>query len=276
MAQTLQDLKARVAVVTGASAGIGEAIARELVSHGCPVVLNARRRERLEALRRELGDEDVAIAPGDCADAAVIEAMLNTARDTFGATGRPAPARDADLVVINAGRGLGGTAITSDESQWDDMIRTNILAASRMIRAAGKRMLAMQPESAIGHDPEKHAWLKSPRDIVILGSVVGRHVSPFSSFYSSTKAAIQTLAEGTRRELGPKGIRVTLIEPAFVTSEFQSVAGYSQAWYQSMVEKFGPMLMPQDIARLVAFVVSQPAHVHLSDALIRPTRQEYP
>jgi NADP-dependent 3-hydroxy acid dehydrogenase YdfG len=276
MASTL--LKNRVAVVTGASAGIGEAIARELVAHGCPVVLNARRKERLEALRKELGDEDVAIAPGDCADSAVIETMLNTARDTFGATGKPTavPARDADLVVINAGRGLGGTAITSDESQWDDMIRTNVVAASRMIRAAGKRMLAMQPEHAIGPDPEKHAWLKAPRDIVILGSVVGRHVSPFSSFYSATKAAIQTLAEGTRRELGPKGIRVTLIEPAFVTSEFQGVAGYTTAWYQSMVEKFGPMLMPQDIARLVAFVVSQPSHVHLSDALIRPTRQEYP
>ena len=270
-------LQNRIAVVTGASAGIGEAIARELVSHGCPVVLNARRRERLEAIRQELGDEDVAIAPGDCADTAVIEAMLNTARETFGGTGRPsAGLRDADLVVINAGRGLGGTAITSDESQWDDMIRTNVVAASRMIRAAGKRMLAMQPDSAIGHDPERHAWLKAPRDIVILGSVVGRHVSPFSSFYSATKAAIQTLAEGTRRELGPKGIRVTLIEPAFVTSEFQGVAGYTTSWYQSMVEKFGPMLMPQDIARLVAFVVSQPSHVHLSDALIRPTRQEYP
>jgi NADP-dependent 3-hydroxy acid dehydrogenase YdfG len=275
MSSTL--LQSRIGVVTGASAGIGEAIARELVAHGCPVVLNARRRERLEALRTELGDEDVAIAAGDCADSAVIENMLNTARETFGGTGKPAAGfRDADLIVINAGRGLGGTAITSDESQWDDMIRTNIVAASRMIRAAGKRMLAMQPDHAIGHDPEKHAWLKSPRDLVILGSVVGRHVSPFSSFYSATKAAIQTLAEGTRRELGPKGIRVTLIEPAFVTSEFQGVAGYTTAWYQSMVEKFGPMLMPQDISRLVTFVVSQPAHVHLSDALIRPTRQEYP
>ncbi|MFN9971588.1 MAG: SDR family NAD(P)-dependent oxidoreductase, partial [Phycisphaerae bacterium] len=61
-------LRGRVGVVTGASAGIGEAIARELVSHGCPVVLNARRRERLEAIRQELGDEDVAIAAGDCAE----------------------------------------------------------------------------------------------------------------------------------------------------------------------------------------------------------------
>ena len=119
-------------------------------------------------------------------------------------------------------------------------------------------------------------WLRRPRDIVILGSVVGRHVSPFSSFYSCTKAAVQTLAEGTRRELGPKGIRVTLVEPAFVTSEFQAVAGYSPQWYQQMVEKFGPMLTPRDVARTIVFLASQPANVHISDVLIRPTRQEYP
>ena len=115
-----------------------------------------------------------------------------------------------------------------------------------------------------------------PRDIIILGSIVGRHVSPFSSFYSATKAAVQSLAEGTRRELGPKGIRVTLVEPAFVTSEFQAVAGYADAWYQQMVEKFGPMLTPDDIARAITFIAQQPAHVHISDIVIRPTRQEYP
>lgn len=267
-------LQNRIGVVTGASSGIGEAAARALVSAGCPVVLNARRKEKLESLRRELGDEDVAIAAGDCADEGVIAHMLDTAREQFGGgKGKFAPKREADLIVINAGRGLGGTALTSDESQWEELIRTNITAAARMIRAAGKRLLAAAPENEIRHDG---IWLARPRDIVILGSVVGRHVSPFSSFYSCTKAAVQTLAEGTRRELGPKGIRVTLVEPAFVTSEFQSVAGYSEDWYKQMVEKFGPMLSPVDIARTIVFVVGQPAHVHVSDVLIRPTRQEYP
>lgn len=265
-------LKNRIAIVTGASAGIGEAIVRHFVDEDCTVVLNARRAEKLESLRLELGDEDVATVAGDCADDAVIESMLNVARDRFGAAGN-GKQREADLIVINAGRGLGGTALTSDESQWESVIRTNIIAAAKLIRAAGKRLLALMPESELTH---KGAWLNRPRDIVILGSVVGRHVSPFSSFYSCTKAAVQTLAEGTRRELGPKGIRVTLIEPAFVTSEFQAVAGYSHEWYQQMVEKFGPMLRPEDIASTIAFIVSQPAHVHLSDVLIRPTRQEYP
>lgn len=254
--------------MTGASAGIGEALAREFVEEGCKVVANARREDRLEQLRATLGSQAVSTVAGDCAEPAVIERLLDTARASFGGS----RASEADLVVINAGRGLGGTALTSDESQWDDLIRTNIIAAARLIRAAGKRMLEVE-SGEVRHDG---VWLRRPRDIVILGSVVGRHVSPFSSFYSCTKAAVQTLAEGTRRELGPKGIRVTLVEPAFVTSEFQAVAGYSPQWYQQMVEKFGPMLTPRDVARTIVFLASQPANVHISDVLIRPTRQEYP
>lgn len=255
-------LSGRVAVVTGASAGIGMAVARELAGAGAKVVINARRAEKLEALARELGA--VAIA-GDCADEGVIARMLDAAKERFG--------READLIVANAGRGLAGTAITSDAEQWEEMLRTNFIAASRLIRAAGPRLLGMVAGDQLGH---AGAWLTGGRDLVLIGSVVGRHVSPFSSFYSASKAAVQTLAEGTRRELGPRGIRVTLIEPAFVTSEFQGVAGYKDEWYQQMVEKFGPMLMPVDVARMIRFVAEQPAHVHVSDVLVRPTRQEYP
>jgi NADP-dependent 3-hydroxy acid dehydrogenase YdfG len=260
----MPSLSSRIAIVTGASAGIGLAVAEELIAAGAKVVINARRADRLADLARRLGPSAHPVA-GDCADDAVIAAMLAAARDRF--------ASDADLIVLNAGRGLAGTAITSDASQWEQMLRTNFLAASRLIRAAGPRLLAMVPHDQTGHTG---SWLQRPRDLIILGSVVGRHVSPFSSFYSASKAAVQTLAEGTRRELGPRGIRVSLIEPAFVTSEFQSVAGYKDDWYQQMVEKFGPMLLPADVARLVRFVAEQPAHVHLSDALLRPTRQEYP
>jgi NADP-dependent 3-hydroxy acid dehydrogenase YdfG len=260
-----QDLQGRIAIVTGASAGIGEATARELASRGCRVVLNARREDRLRALASELPKGAAAIVAGDCADARVVEALAQACVKNFGG--------EADLLVANAGRGLGGTAITSDAGQWDEMIRTNILGVSRQIRAIAPRMLAKFAE---GDVTLRGAWTKSPRDIIILGSVVGRHVSPFSSFYSCTKAAVQTLAEGTRRELGPKGLRVTLVEPGFVTSEFQGVAGYKPEWYAQTVEKLGPVLEPADIARAIAYIASQPAHVHVSDILIRPTRQDYP
>ena len=94
--------------------------------------------------------------------------------------------------------------------------------------------------------------------------------------YGSTKFAVNSLAEAARRELGPKGIRVTLIEPGFVESEFQQVAGYTQDWFAEVKTRIGPVLTPADIARTITFVVSQPPAVHVSDVLIRPTRQDYP
>jgi NADP-dependent 3-hydroxy acid dehydrogenase YdfG len=120
------------------------------------------------------------------------------------------------------------------------------------------------------------AVLDRARDIVVIGSAVGKHVSPFSSMYGGTKFAVHAMAEGVRRELGPKGVRVTLLAPGFVVSEFQGVAGYDPKWFEQVVDRIGPALTPADIARAVVFVASQPAGVHVSDLLIRPTRQDYP
>lgn len=258
-------LENRIAIVTGASAGIGEATVRELVAAGSPVVMNARRQARLDTLVKELGDEDVAAVAGDCADPAVIHKMFEAARIAFGG-GK----RDADLVVVNAGRGLNGSVVTSDTSEWEEMVRTNVLGAAHLIRVAAQHML-----QSIGGKTGAAA-LDAPRDIVVLGSTVGRHISPFSSMYGSTKFAVNSLAEAARRELGPKGIRVTLIEPAFVESEFQGVAGYAQKWFDDVKERIGPVLQPADVAKTIAWVVQQPPAVHLSDVLIRPTRQDYP
>jgi NADP-dependent 3-hydroxy acid dehydrogenase YdfG len=255
-------MKRRVAVVTGATAGIGEALTRQLVDAGCFVVMNARRAERLEELRKELGDEDVRCVAGDASDEGVIEKMLDTARDALGK-----PGHEADLVVINAGRGVAGSVIGSETGVWEEMVRTNYLGAARLLRAAARRMQ---------HESKGEPALSRPRDIVVMGSVVGRHVSPFSSMYGSTKFAVHSLAEGARRELAGSGIRVTLIEPGFVKTEFQGVAGYDQAWFDEVMVKVGPPLTPDDVARTIMFSVSQPAGVHVSDLVLRPTRQEYP
>jgi NADP-dependent 3-hydroxy acid dehydrogenase YdfG len=260
-------LKNRNAIVTGASAGIGEAIARELVAQGATVVLNARRKEKLDLLLGELGTEDASVIAGDCADDGVIKAMFDAARAEFGHG-----EREADLVVVNAGRGLSGSVVTSDTTQWEEMVRTNVLGAARPIRAAGERMIGeLERDAKAGKK-----WTDCPRDIVVLGSTVGRHISPFSSMYGSTKFAVNSMAEAVRRELGPKGIRVSLIEPGFVVSEFQNVAGYSDQWLQGIFEKIGPVLAPEDIARMVTFIAAQPAHVSIGDIVIRGTRQDYP
>lgn len=259
----MMDLDGRVAIVTGASAGIGEAVARELVECGASVVVNARRADRLEALKADIektqGVACVATVAGDCADDAVIEALFETARSTFG--------KPADLVVVNAGRGLAGSVVSSDKAEWEEVVRTNLLGAAALMRAASQHMTEGRPEVKTDGD-----WTSQPRDIVVLGSVVGRHVSPFSSMYGSTKFAVHSLAEALRREVGPKGIRVTLVEPAVVVSEFQQVAGYTDELVGGFQEKFGPLLIPADIARSIAFVAGQPAHVHISDIVVRATR----
>lgn len=260
----MSELANRIAVVTGASAGMGRAVALDLAARGCRLVLNARRRERLTEIAADIntrhGPGRARVVPGDCADQTTIDGMLDTARSAFG--------READLVVVNAGRGLSGSVMTSDPGQWEEMVRTNLLGAARLLRSAGERMLA--------DVASRKSWLEHPHDIIAIGSVVGRHVSPFSSMYGSTKFGVHGLAEGQRRELAGRGVRVTLVEPGFVVSEFQQVAGYDPEWFKGRLEALGPMLEPEDVARAIAYIASQPAHVHVSDVLIRPTRQDYP
>ncbi len=113
-------------------------------------------------------------------------------------------------------------------------------------------------------------------DIVIIGSVVGRHVSHFSAVYGSTKFAIHSLAEGLRREIGPQGVRVSLVEPGIVLSGFQDAAGYSEELVQNFTENFGPLFYGAEVAETIHYIVNQPPHVHISDIMIRPTRQAYP
>jgi NADP-dependent 3-hydroxy acid dehydrogenase YdfG len=261
-------LAGRIAIVTGASAGIGRAIATHLAQAGARVVVNARREAKLRELVSEIGEDHAVAAPGDCSDDNVIVSMHDLARDRFGA--------EADLVVVNAGRGLLGSVRDSDTSEWEEMIRTNLLGAAKVMREAARRQDRELPAEAAAQSTDTAPWTKQPRDIIVLGSVVGRNVSPFSSMYGSTKFAIHGLTEGLRREMAPKGVRVTLMEPAFVISEFQSVAGYDDEWFQSVKAKMGPVLTPDDIARATVFIAAQPAHVHISDILVRPTRQEYP
>lgn len=258
----MQDwLEGRIAIITGSSSGIGAALARDFHHRGARVVINARREAKLHELATELGPDRVACVAGDASEDATIDRLFQAARDKF--------EDEADLVVVNAGRGLNGSVVTSDTSQWEEMIRTNILGAARLMRAAAHRLLA-------DIDNSGSSWQQQARDIVVLGSTVGRHISPFSSMYGSTKFAVNSLAEAMRREIGPKGVRVTLIEPGFVRSEFQGVAGYADDWFNSVVERIGPVLTPEDCAEIISFIVSRPPQVHLSDALIRPTRQDYP
>lgn len=252
------DAYTRIAVVTGATSGIGEATARKLVAAGFAVVGNGRNAGKLAALESELGGAFCGVA-GDAADDTVLERLFAEAGKRFGGP--------ADIVVANAGRGLGGSVKDADLAQFEDLLKINVTGTLALLQKAARKMVAARQNVS---PPDSAA------DIVITGSVVGRHISPFSAVYGASKFAVHALAEGLRRELGPKGIRVSLVEPGLVLSGFQAAAGYSDEMVRNFDERFGPLLGGDDVANAIHYIVTQPAHVHISDLVVRPTRQDYP
>ena len=244
----------RIAIVTGATSGIGEATAKCFAAAGFAVIGNGRNAAKLTALEESIGPAFCGVA-GDASDQAVVERLFDTALERFG--------RPADIVVANAGRGLGGSVKDADLSQFEAVVRINLTGTLTLLQQAAQRLLAAQEAGTAA-------------DIVIVGSVVGRHISPFSAVYGSTKFAVHALAEGLRREVGPLGIRVSLVEPGIVVSGFQAVAGYQDEMVQGFEDRFGPLLVGDDVANAIHFIVAQPPHVHISDLIVRPTRQDYP
>jgi NADP-dependent 3-hydroxy acid dehydrogenase YdfG len=247
----------RIAIVTGATSGIGEATARRFIDTGYAVVGNGRNAEKLSALEKEFGAAFYGVA-GDATDSTVLEQLFASAIEHFG--------KPADIVIANAGRGLGGSVKDADISKFEELLKINVTGTLVLLQKAAQKMVIEQ----------QSAYPNRAADIVIIGSVVGRHVSPFSAVYGASKFAIHSLAEGLRREVGPQGIRVSLVEPGMVISGFQDGAGYSDEMVHNLKNKFGPLLYGEDVANAIYYIVSQPPHVHISDIMIRPTRQDYP
>ncbi len=253
----MSDPLKRIAIVTGATSGIGEAIVRKFVAAGFGVVGNARNAKKLAVLENELGAAFCSVA-GDAGDPAVVENLFVKAEERFG--------RPADIVVANAGRGLGGSVKDADLSQFGELLSTNVGGVALLIQKGARQMVAVQEK----------AFPDAAADIVIIGSVAGRQISPFSAVYSATKFAVHALAESLRREVATKGVRVSLVEPGAVLSGFQAAAGYDASVVDTFREKFGPLLIGEDIADAVYHIVIQPPHVHISDIIVRPTRMDYP
>ena len=161
--------------------------------------------------------------------------------------------------MVNAGRGLAGGILDSDESQWQDVYHVNVFGATHLMRQAARYMVE-----------------RKSGDIVVVGSVVGRHISPFSGFYGSSKFAVGAIAEGLRREVCQHGVRVSLVMPGVVVSEFQTVAGYNEENFGKGIAQFGKLLEPQAIADGICWLLTLPPHVNVNEMMIRPTGQNYP
>ncbi|MGB0651701.1 MAG: SDR family NAD(P)-dependent oxidoreductase [Thermoplasmatota archaeon] len=237
------DLEGKRVLVTGATAGIGEATARAFVEAGAHVVLAARRRERLDALVEELGDRAEALVL-DVADRAAVEAA-------------PAGAFEVDILVNNAGLARGTDPLhTADPSDWEEMVDTNVLGLLYVTRRVAAGMAARGE----GH-------------IVNLGSVAGRWTYPGGGVYCATKHAVRALSEGLRMDLHGSGVRVTNIEPGLVETEFSMVRFGGDEQRAAAVYEGTRALSAQDVAETILWCCGRPAHVNVQELVLFPTDQ---
>jgi NADP-dependent 3-hydroxy acid dehydrogenase YdfG len=230
----------KVAIITGASSGIGRATAHALSAAGMKLVLTARRGKELEKLAAELPGQSV------CVDADIVEPgtaplLVDTAVQRFGS---------CDVVFANAGIMNIGSIEDADIDALCDMVRVNIDAVVRVAYAA----LPQMKKQGRG-------------DLIITSSILGQKTRPTVGVYSGTKYAVEAMTESLRMEMAGTGVRVMTIEPGFTTTDLQS------HWTRQQREPLKAIprpLRPEDIARSVRFMISQPDHVTIPKMLVMP------
>ncbi len=242
----------KVVVITGASSGLGESTAKLLACRGAKVVLGARRKDRIDAVVKEItatGGEAIGFAV-DVTKRAEVEALIKGAIDSFGRV---------DVMVNNAGIMPIAPIGLLKVDEWDRQIDVNIKGVLYGVAAVLPPMQAQKS----GH-------------IINLASVFGIKVfAPGGTVYCATKAAVRALTEGLRMELHSGNIRCTMISPGAVTSELQnSTSDPSSAKYvKELYEKVG---IPADsVARAILYAIEQPADVEIDEVVLRPTAQDF-
>lgn len=242
----------KIALITGASAGIGEACAKTLAKEGYNLILAARRIDRLNTLHADLkaayptiGILTIAL---DVQDKKAVEQ---------GIADLPPSWKNIDVLINNAGLSLGLDPIDSgDTDDWDQMIDTNIKGLLYVTRTVAPLMKAQ----GYGH-------------MINIGSIAGKEVYPNGNVYCATKHAVDALTKGMRIDLLNDGIKVTAIHPGMVETEFSVVRFKGDEQKAKSVYHNLEPLVAEDIAEAVWFAVSRPPHVNINDMLIMPTVQ---
>jgi NADP-dependent 3-hydroxy acid dehydrogenase YdfG len=248
-------LSGTVAVVTGASSGIGEASARALAAEGATVALLARRRDRLETLRKEIdasrGSEAACVYEVDVSDAdSVRDTMVRVALDLGG----------IHVLVNNAGYGAWAPALEADLDQWRTMVAVNLTGVLAVTHAAL---------------PHLTAAAQGPRgvaDIVTVSSIAGRKVTgPAGGVYTATKHAVGAFSEALRQDLAAHHVRVGLVEPGLVRTDM-TTSGNPHAPDTRSATELGA-LTPDDIAEAIVYMVTRPRRTAINEILLRPIEQ---
>ena len=248
--QSANSLSDKVALITGASSGIGEATAVALARAGAAVAIGARRTDRLESLAQRLRNDGARVLTLelDVTDEGACRGAVDRTQSELGGL---------DVLVNNAGLMLLGPIVDADTEDWRRMISTNVLGLMYMTHAAVPVMV----EQGSG-------------EIVNISSVAGRQARSGAGVYNASKWAVNAFSESLRQEVTERGVRVSLVEPGAVTTELTDHITHAKS-KKGAEEMYGSMraLQAEDIARAIMYVVTQPAHVAINEILVRPTDQ---
>src|SRR3954467_8039387 len=245
-----QALEGTVALVTGASSGIGHATAEALAAQGAKVALAARRKDRLDALAHEI--DGLAIE----ADLTDREQAVSAVETTASELGR------LDIVINNAGVMLLGNIVDAPVEEWDRMIALNVQGLMYVAHAAIGHLL-----DAADSEPRRVA------DLVNISSVAGRRVGVGGGVYQATKHAVGVFSEALRQEITQRHVRSSLIEPGATESELVTHVRPEVWATQAPGGGVETILRAEDIADAVVYVVTRPRHMAINEVLIRPTEQ---
>jgi NADP-dependent 3-hydroxy acid dehydrogenase YdfG len=244
-------LEGTVALVTGASSGIGEATARALAAEGAAVALVARRKDRLDALAAGLGDRALAI-----------EADVTQQDHAVGAVGQAVDELGRlDVVINNAGVMLLGPVVDAPTEEWDRMVALNVNGLLYVAHAALPHLIA-----AAEGGPRRVA------DLVNISSVAGRRVGQGGGIYQLTKHGVGVFSEALRQEVTARHVRSSLVEPGATESEL--VTHVREEVRSNLNPNTYPILRAEDIADAIVYIVTRPRHMAVNEILIRPTEQE--
>ncbi len=239
-----QSIAGKVMVVTGASSGIGRAVARRFAEEGVKLVLAARSTDRLAAVAAEIGGDALAV-PVDITRAEDIARLYDAARQRFGGI---------DILFANAGSYVSGDVVDGDPDEFDKIIAINVNSVVRMVHAALPEMIA-----------------RRSGDVIVTSSISGHQAIHWEPVYSATKHAVQSFVHGVRRQVSRHNVRVGALAPGMVLNELWGIDDPAEIERRASAHEG---LVSEDVAEALLFMLTRPAHVTIRDLVMLPQNQD--